>query len=55
MVDIGVLGDAKRPNTFMEGWWNWWMNSQLMDGSDLGPLLKLHGKNGLLQIMASLL
>ncbi|KAJ7667288.1 hypothetical protein B0H14DRAFT_2240515, partial [Mycena olivaceomarginata] len=54
-VDIGVLGNAKAPETFVSGWWNWWVNVQPADRGDWGAMLKLHGKNGLLQLMASLL
>ncbi|KAJ7875803.1 hypothetical protein B0H13DRAFT_1522077, partial [Mycena leptocephala] len=54
-VDVGVLGDAQTPSTFVADFWNWWVNVQPNDPSDLSPLLQLHGKNGLLQIMAALL
>jgi hypothetical protein len=54
-VDIGVLGDATTPDTFVAKWWNWWINVQPKDAKDLAPLMKLHGKNGFLQIMGSLL
>ncbi|KAJ7363887.1 hypothetical protein DFH08DRAFT_949525 [Mycena albidolilacea] len=55
IVDVGVLGDAKAPGTFIANWWNWWVNVQPNDRSDWAPMLRLHGKNGMLQIMASLL
>jgi hypothetical protein len=54
-VDIGVLGDAKKPGSFVASWWDWWVNVQPSDRSDLASVLRLHGKNGLLQMMASLL
>ncbi|KAJ7786799.1 hypothetical protein B0H14DRAFT_3506384 [Mycena olivaceomarginata] len=54
-VDVGVLGHAKAPGTFVANWWNWWVNVQPNDRSDWAPMLRLHGKNGMLQIMASLL
>jgi hypothetical protein len=43
------------PGTFVAKFWDWWMNVQPKDRSDWGPMLKLHGKNGLLQLMAALL
>jgi hypothetical protein len=54
-VDIGVLGDTKSPGTFVSLWWDWWVKVQPTDRSDLAPLLRLHGKNGFLQVMALLL
>jgi hypothetical protein len=54
-VDIGVLGDTKSAGTFVALWWDWWVKVQGTDRSELGTLLKLHGKNGLLQVMALLL
>ncbi|KAJ7850179.1 hypothetical protein B0H14DRAFT_3452103 [Mycena olivaceomarginata] len=54
-VDIGVVGNAKAPGTFVSGWWNWWVNVQPAESGDWPTMLKLHGKNGLLQLMASLL
>ncbi|KAJ7702610.1 hypothetical protein B0H14DRAFT_3527195 [Mycena olivaceomarginata] len=54
-VDIGVLGDTKSAGTFVALWWDWWVKVQGTDQSELGTLLKLHGKNGLLQVMALLL
>jgi hypothetical protein len=43
------------PGTFVAKFWDWWMNVQLKDRLDWGLMLKLHGKNGLLQLMAMLL
>jgi hypothetical protein len=54
-VDVGVLGDAKTPDTFVETWWKWWVTVQLKDRSDWGAMVKLHGKNRVLQVMATLL
>jgi hypothetical protein len=54
-VDIGVLGDAKTPRMFVSKWWSWWVKVQPKDRSDWAPMLKLHGKNGMLQIMVLLL
>jgi hypothetical protein len=54
-VDIGVVGNAKAPGTFVSGWWDWWVNVQPAERGDWPVMLKLHGKNGLLQLMASLL
>jgi hypothetical protein len=54
-IEIGVLGDAKKVGSFVASWWGWWVKVQPSDRSDLAPVLRLHGKNGLLQMMASLL
>jgi hypothetical protein len=54
-VKIGVLGDSKTPHTFVADWWTWWVNVAPSTRSDLSGVLKLHGKNGMLQIMATLL
>ncbi|KAJ7794561.1 hypothetical protein B0H14DRAFT_2621764 [Mycena olivaceomarginata] len=33
-VDIGVLGDAKTPRTFVSKWWSWWVKGErVADGS----------------------
>ncbi|KAJ7264466.1 hypothetical protein B0H12DRAFT_1068719 [Mycena haematopus] len=53
-VDVGVL-DPKKPGTFVANWWDWWVRIQPSDRSDWSPMLRLHGKNGMLQVMASLL
>ncbi|KAJ7897381.1 hypothetical protein B0H13DRAFT_2337915 [Mycena leptocephala] len=54
-VDVGTVGDAKTPDTFVATWWKWWMTVQPKDRSEWGPMAKLHGKNGVLQVMATLL
>jgi hypothetical protein len=54
-MDLGVLGDAKTPDTFVADWWGWWVNVAPADKSNLEGVLKLHGKNGFLQVMATLL
>ncbi|KAJ7194375.1 hypothetical protein B0H12DRAFT_1082447 [Mycena haematopus] len=54
-VDIGVLGDAMTAETYVAKWWGWWAKVAPNDRSDLSSVLKLHGRNGLLHVMASLL
>ncbi|KAJ7028755.1 hypothetical protein C8F04DRAFT_963637, partial [Mycena alexandri] len=52
--DLGVLGNSKTPGSFVASWWSWWLAVQPKEEGDWAPVLKLHGKNGLLQVMASL-
>ncbi|KAJ7077249.1 hypothetical protein C8R43DRAFT_910555, partial [Mycena crocata] len=66
-VGIGELGSQGRKNTYINAWWNWWKMIQpegrewvggtlsMPDDCDWGTIAKLHGRNGLLQGMASLL
>jgi hypothetical protein len=54
-VNVGALGDAHTPETFVATWWKWWVTVQPKDMSDWTPMVKLHGKNGILQVMATLL
>ncbi|KAJ7034184.1 hypothetical protein C8F04DRAFT_956730, partial [Mycena alexandri] len=53
--DLGVLGTSKSADTFVSSWWTWWLGVQPKEEGDWAPLLKLHGRNGMLQLMASLL
>ncbi|KAJ6489341.1 hypothetical protein C8R47DRAFT_1274511 [Mycena vitilis] len=53
-VDVGMLGDSKTPESFVFNFWKWWMALQ-PDKTDWSLLVKLHGKNGLLHVMAALL
>ncbi|KAJ6538044.1 hypothetical protein B0H19DRAFT_962275 [Mycena capillaripes] len=68
-ADVGEIGAEGTPGTFVDDWWKWWSGVQpeergnsgaggvLLRPSDLdwSSLVKLHGRNGLLQVMASLL
>jgi hypothetical protein len=54
-VDVGVLGDVHAAETFVAMWWKWWVKVQPKDRADWGPMVKLHGKTGILQVMATLL
>ncbi|KAJ7030418.1 hypothetical protein C8F04DRAFT_1186824 [Mycena alexandri] len=55
LPDLGVLGSSKTPGTFVASWWSWWMAAQPKEEGDWEAVIKLHGKNGLLQLMATLL
>ncbi|KAJ7161947.1 hypothetical protein C8R43DRAFT_1123657 [Mycena crocata] len=67
LVTLGAGGGRKEASGYGEDWWKWWRMMQpaerkmvdgklsIPQGCDWGPLTKLHGKNGLLQVMASLL
>ncbi|KAJ7773742.1 hypothetical protein DFH07DRAFT_767683 [Mycena maculata] len=67
VVDLGELGKQGAEGTFVDQWWTWWMSLQPVErfsmsrsmacseNTNWGSLLKLHGKNGLLQVMATLL
>ncbi|KAJ7432016.1 hypothetical protein B0H11DRAFT_1663070, partial [Mycena galericulata] len=66
-VDVGELGDKGQRGSFVDNWWRWWLAAGPMDReviggvptnptiAEWGPTTKLHGKNGLLQVMATLL
>ncbi|KAJ7688925.1 hypothetical protein B0H14DRAFT_2210430, partial [Mycena olivaceomarginata] len=64
--DVGTLGSESMEGTFVSSWWKWWMGVQPADRRqsgalsrpadlDWGVVMKLHGRNGLLQVMATLL
>ncbi|KAJ7740332.1 hypothetical protein B0H16DRAFT_1758051 [Mycena metata] len=53
--DLGALGNSKTQETFVAEWWTWWLGVQPEEEGDWTPLLRLHGRNGLLQLMATLL
>ncbi|KAJ7740185.1 hypothetical protein DFH07DRAFT_965369 [Mycena maculata] len=67
VVDLGELGKQGAEGTFVDQWWTWWMSLQPVErfstsgsmtcseNADWSSLVKLHGKNGLLQVMAMLL
>ncbi|KAJ7024848.1 hypothetical protein C8F04DRAFT_894757, partial [Mycena alexandri] len=52
---LGVLGNSKAQGTFVSGWWDWWLGVQPEEAGDWTALLRLHGRNGFLQLMATLL
>jgi hypothetical protein len=68
---LGELGSEGASDTFIHDWWKWWLAAQPkergelpldlcgrplgMDSLDWTSVVKLHGKNGLLQVMATLL
>ncbi|KAK7023024.1 hypothetical protein R3P38DRAFT_2779769 [Favolaschia claudopus] len=60
---LGDLGAEAIEGTFIDGWWKWWNVIQPKErgamlrpaGLDWGAVTKLHGRNGLLQVMATLL
>ncbi|KAJ7113917.1 hypothetical protein C8R44DRAFT_594061, partial [Mycena epipterygia] len=66
-VELGVVGRQGKRGTFVDNWWKWWMGLQPSERQRLGGMLscpteadwntlsKVHGKNGLLQVMATLL
>ncbi|KAJ7114742.1 hypothetical protein C8R44DRAFT_740117 [Mycena epipterygia] len=66
-VDLGRRGSRELLGSYIGMWWGWWVAMQpeeriMTDGelskpteADWGPMSKLYGKNGLLQVMATLL
>ncbi|KAJ7722491.1 hypothetical protein DFH07DRAFT_971923 [Mycena maculata] len=66
-MKLGELGKEGQEGTFADDFWNWWTSLQppervAFNGSlsrpgdaDWSGLLELHGKNGVLQVMAALL
>ncbi|KAF8196390.1 hypothetical protein K438DRAFT_1826188 [Mycena galopus ATCC 62051] len=64
---IGEVGAQGVERTWADGWWTWWASLQpperMYSGGKLSrpektdwePLVRLNGKNGLLQVMATLL
>jgi hypothetical protein len=65
-MDVGVLGAESMPDTFIHDWWKWWMTLQPKGRGNIGMLsqaatldwsavVRLHGRNGILQVMATLL
>ncbi|KAJ6452359.1 hypothetical protein C8R47DRAFT_1083775 [Mycena vitilis] len=66
-VDVGELGMEGTADTFADEWWKWWSSVQPKERANSGGalsrpskadwscLVKLHGRNGLLQVMATLL
>ncbi|KAJ7118613.1 hypothetical protein C8R43DRAFT_862360, partial [Mycena crocata] len=66
-VGIGEVGLRGNEKTYANVWWDWWGRIQpkgreWVDGTlsmpsecDWTSIAKLHGKNGMLQVMASLL
>jgi hypothetical protein len=64
---VGEIGDQKQAGSFVACWWAWWISIQPEERANFGGMLscpttadwslviKLHGRNGLLQVMASLL
>ncbi|KAJ7440828.1 hypothetical protein B0H11DRAFT_2252646 [Mycena galericulata] len=68
---IGTIGSAEEEGTYVNQWWKWWKLLQPSDrlgfaglmscpsgdpeSDEWKALAKLHGKNGWLQVMASLL
>ncbi|KAJ7803341.1 hypothetical protein B0H14DRAFT_2184654, partial [Mycena olivaceomarginata] len=67
---LGELGSEGASDTFIHDWWKWWLVAQPkerelpldlcgrplgMDSLDWTSVVKLHGKNRLLQVMATLL
>ncbi|KAJ7642534.1 hypothetical protein B0H17DRAFT_1148793 [Mycena rosella] len=66
-MDLGVLGERKRKSTFIGSWWVYWTSLQPEERlggeeklsrpemADWEAMSKLHGKNGLLQVMLTLL
>ncbi|KAJ7438838.1 hypothetical protein B0H11DRAFT_1752413 [Mycena galericulata] len=66
-MDVGTVGEDGLEGTFADGWWKWWRSIQPSDRKFVGGILtapeeadwsdlsKLHGKNGMLQVMATLL
>lgn len=67
VVGIGLAGRQGRKGTFADEWWKWWAALQpaereMIGGSltcpedaDWAKMSELHGKNGLMQVMVSLL
>ncbi|KAJ7070289.1 hypothetical protein B0H15DRAFT_957802 [Mycena belliarum] len=65
-VDIGVLGDEEQTGSFVWTWWKYWRSLQpadrpflagmmtYPDDADWETMSKLHGRNGLLQVMLTL-
>jgi hypothetical protein len=45
----------KKAGSFVVSWRGWWVKVQPSNRSDLAPVLRLHGKHGLLEMMVSLL
>ncbi|KAJ7446790.1 hypothetical protein FB451DRAFT_1412199 [Mycena latifolia] len=66
-VDIGKVGAQGEEGTFADSWWKWWASLQpderemiggmmtCPSGIDWGAITKLHGRNGMLQVIATLL
>ncbi|KAJ7439913.1 hypothetical protein B0H11DRAFT_1691644, partial [Mycena galericulata] len=66
-VDLGSIGEDGEEGTFADRWCNWWRSIQPSDRKIMGRIMtspneadwsrlcKLHGKNGMLQVMATLL
>jgi hypothetical protein len=65
---LGALGSEGASNTFIHDWWKWWLPGQPKERGklpldlcgcpsslDRTSVAKLHGKNGILQVMATLL
>ncbi|KAJ7077193.1 hypothetical protein C8R44DRAFT_896375 [Mycena epipterygia] len=66
-VDLPILGSQQKGGTYIGSWWQWWAwvqpeEHELVDGDltkpgevDWGYMSTLHGKNRMLQVMATLL
>ncbi|KAJ7129688.1 hypothetical protein C8R44DRAFT_872922 [Mycena epipterygia] len=64
---IGMMGTQARAGSFVGMWWSWWASLQLAERemnagiltcpseADWSALAKLHGNNGLMHVMATLL
>ncbi|KAJ7753117.1 hypothetical protein DFH07DRAFT_744620 [Mycena maculata] len=68
VMALGTVGHKRQAGTFVAQWWAWWRVIQPAERELLGPgmlsrvetadwsqVSRLHGKNGLLQVMATLL
>ncbi|KAJ7767522.1 hypothetical protein DFH07DRAFT_736737, partial [Mycena maculata] len=68
VMPLGVVGHKREPGTFVAQWWSWWREIQPSEREWLRPgvlstpetadwsqLAKLRRRNGLLQVMATLL
>ncbi|KAJ6517554.1 hypothetical protein DFH09DRAFT_940422 [Mycena vulgaris] len=67
LMQLGTLGKRGQEGTFVGQWWIWWQALQPgervffegrlsePDDADWSAMMKLNGKNGFLQVMATLL
>lgn len=67
VVDLPILGSQKKGGTYIGSWWRWWAlvqpeERELVNGDltkpgevDWSQMSTLHGRNGMLQVMATLL